>query len=770
MTAARDRRCLALLASSALLFAASGAARAEPAAPLNAVPEPQSVQPLAGPPAMFADGAAISAPAGDAAAQATARYLSDLTRRTRGLDLAAAGEAPARPGRAAIRLQRQPGLPPEGYVLEIDASGARISATDDAGLFYGAVTLWQLLTPGPGRGPVSLSPMRIEDHPRFAWRGLLIDSARHFQPPEEIERMIDAMALHKLNVLHWHLTDDQGWRLQIHKYPRLTEVGAWRTPPPGSPDGTSRYGGFYSQDDVRRIVAYAQARHIAIVPEIEMPGHALSALLAYPQFGAGAAPLAADQSSWGVFPYVYATDAASLGFLREVLTEVMELFPGREIHVGGDEAERERWNPSPSAQARLVELGATDPAALQADFTRKIADFLEAHGRRLVGWDEILQGGDLPADAVVTSWHGVSGALAAAAKGHDAVLAPAPILYFDNRQGTGPEEPPGRGYLVALKDVYAFDPLPADTKPEIARHILGLQGNIFTEHVRMGPNLEAMAFPRLAAAAEDGWTEPAHKSWPGFVGRLPAQFARYQALGLNADPAAVSVAVAVAATEAGQTITLSNQTGVGEIRYALGGAAPNASSPIYAAPLPLTKASELRAALFLNGERLGPVVQARLDPQAPPSRTSQDLQLCNDGLALNLEGGGAAAGRTYLANPINACWIWPKADLGKVRSVEVAFARLPFNLGLGSQGAITVRPARQPTGEIEVRQDGCDHDPVAVAELPAGAPGDRATLRLNLTPRSGLHDLCFTFTAPGYAPVLALERVRLLPTAADPAR
>jgi hexosaminidase len=279
-----------------------------------------------------------------------------------------------------------------------------------------------------------------------------------------------------------------------------------------------------------------------------------------------------------------------------------------------------------------------------------------------------------------------------------------------------------------------------------------------------------MAFPRLAAAAEDGWTEPAHKSWPGFVGRLPALFARYQALGLGADPAAVSVRVAVAASEAGQMIVLSNQTGVGEIRYALGGAAPGAASQRYEAPIPLAKPVELHAALFLNGERLGPVAQARLDPQAPATRASQDLQLCNDGLALNLEGSGSAAGRTYLVNPINACWIWPKADLGKVRSVEVAFARLPFNLGLGAQGAITVRPARQPTGELEVRQDGCDHAPVAVADLPAGSPGDRATLRLNLPARSGLHDFCFTFTAPGYAPVLALEQVRLLPTAAEPAR
>jgi hexosaminidase len=763
MTQGRNRLSSALLATAAILTAVTGVARA---AAIDAVPEPQSVQALAGPPLVITDGVVISAPMDDAAALATARYLSDLARRTRGLDLPVAD---AGPRRSAIRLQRRPGLRPEGYVLEIDAGGARVTASDDAGLFYGAITLWQLLTPAPGRGPVRLAPMRIEDHPRFVWRGLMIDSARHFQPPVEIERMIDAMALHKLNVLHWHLTDDQGWRLQIRKYPRLTEVGAWRTPAPGSPDGAGPYGGYYTQDEVRRIVAYAEARHITVVPEIEMPGHALSALLAYPQFGAGAAPRPQDQANWGVLPYVYGVDEASLGFARDVLTEVMELFPGRDIHVGGDEAERERWNASPAAQARLAELGGVDPAALQADFTRKIARFLQAHGRRLVGWDEILEGGELPGDAVVTSWHGVAGALAAAAKGHDAVLAPAPTLYLDNRQGLGPDEPPGRGYLVALKDVYGFEPLPAGAKPEIARHILGLQANIWTEHVRTGDNLEAMAFPRLAAAAEDGWTDSANKSWSGFVGRLPALFGRYQALGLKADAAAVSVRIVRTAGATGETITLSNQAGVGEIRYALDGQQPGPSSPRYETPLPLARPTRLSAALFLDGARVGPVAEARLDPHAAASRVSQDLQLCNDGLALNLEGGAAAAGRTYLVNPVNACWIWTKAELGGVHSVEVTFARLAFNYGMGSQGSVMVRPARQPTGEIEVRQDSCDQAPVAVADLPRGATGDRTTLRLGLPARSGLHDLCFTFTAPGYDPVLALEQVRLLPTTAEPA-
>ena len=245
-------------------------------------------------------------------------------------------------------------------------------------------------------------------------------------------------------------------------------------PPQGSPDavrgrkGPVPYGGFYTQEQVREVVAYAAARHVSIVPEIEMPGHAVSALLAYPRFGAGAPPPREAQTQWGGFPYVYAANDEALGFLEDVLTEVMELFPGRYIHVGGDEVAHERWNAAPQAQARLRALGQTDPAALQADLTRRVAAFLDAHGRRLVGWDEIL-GGELPADATVMSWHGIDGAMAAAAKGHDAVLAPAPWLYFDNGQSNDPKDPLGRGVMITLRDVYSFTPRPSGTFGSLLR-------------------------------------------------------------------------------------------------------------------------------------------------------------------------------------------------------------------------------------------------------------------------------------------------------------
>jgi len=747
---------LARLALGAALALTGVAAVAGPMA--NVVPEPLSVSaPAQAEPVSIRDGATIVA--ADPQAAKVARYLADLTLRTRGLRLAVAAAPPA--AGPAIVLTRASRLSGEAYELEVGDGRAAISAGTDAGLFYGAGTLWQLMTPDGRRGPVTLPPVHIADQPRFAWRGLMLDSARHFQPPAEIEKILDAMALHKLNVLHWRLTDDQGWRLQIRKYPRLTEVGAWRTPPEGSPDGTGRYGGFYTQDEVRRIVAYAAARHITVVPEIEMPGHATSALLAYPQFGAGAAA----QGKWGVSPYVYSADDRAVGFLEDVLTEVMALFPGRYVHVGGDEVQHERWNASPAAQARLRALGGQDAAALQVDLTHRIADFLQAHGRRLVGWDEILQGGSLPGEAVVMSWHGVDGATAAAAAGHDAVLAPAPMMYFDNWQAADPAGPPGRGFLVTLHDVYGFEPAPASLSADAARHILGLQGALWTEHIRTSAELEAMAFPRAAAVAEDAWSAPERKDWNSFVARLPAQAARYAALGVGASPAVLSVRIAAAPAAGGATVTLARQAGPGEVRYTADGSEPTGASPRYDAPFAVALPSQVRAALFLDGVRAGPVAARRIDAAATRRRASQDLTLCNPGLALNLEGPADAAGpHAYLTNPQDACWIYPAADLTGVEALTATFARLPFNFSLDAgHNTVTLHPPRQPAGELEVREDGCQTDPVAVAAVPPGAPGQRGAVRLALPPRAGLHDLCFSFTAQAIDPMLALDVVQLEP-------
>ncbi len=719
-----------------LAATATLAQTANPMAPV--VPQPLHVTPAAGSPLSISAKSRLDAPAGDAGALAAAQALRDLTRRARHLDL----QVQPGSGGAAIRFVRQPGFGPEAYLLEVDGRGARVLASDDAGLFYGAVTLWQLMTAKPGEGPVRLDPVVIDDQPRFRWRGLMIDSARHFQPVDEIERVLDAMAAHKLNVLHWHLTDDQGWRLEIRKYPRLTEVGAWRTPLPGSPDGPGSYGGFYSQADVRRVIAYAAARHITIVPEIEMPGHAVSALIAYPQFGPGAPPDPSFQSMWGGFPNVYATDDKTLAFLQDVLSEVIELFPGPFIHVGGDEVAKERWNGA----------GSPDPAVQQQAFTRRIADFLESRHRRLVGWDEILDGGNLPADAVVTSWHGIAGGLAAARTGHDAVLAPAPIMYFDNRQTLGRDAPPGRGWLVRLQDVYAFEPIPADFPADAAGHILGLQANVWTEMIRTGPQLEAMIFPRIVAVGETGWSAPARKDWAGFARRLPAEFARLESLGVRPDRSAL--AVLATATPDG-ALALSAQA-PGDIRYTVDGTDPTPASALFHEPL---APGRIKAALFIDGARVSPILERT--PADIARRTSQELRLCNEKLTLNLEG---ADHRTYFVNPTDACWTYPGANLAEARKVTVAFARTPFGFGLDpAHNFVVVHPPRSAGGEIEVRPDTCLTDPLAVTPLPAGGPGQHGEVTLTLPPRSGRHDLCITFTGRGFEPVLAVDWVEVAP-------
>ena len=768
---------LAALVAVLIAWSLAGGARAET---LSIIPAPASVQPGSGAFTVSA-GTPIAVPPGDAEARAVATELVGLTARSGGPALTLQTGPAVRPG---IRFKRtnDPQVGPEAYSLTVSEGGVVVSARTPAGLFYGAATLWQMLTPsGAGAASVTLQGTRITDQPRFAWRGLLLDSARHYQSVAFIEQMIDWMALHKLNVLQWHLTDDQAWRLEIPKYPRLTQVGAWRTPTAADAQvdpktGKSQpYGGFYTAADVRRLVAYGQARGVTIVPEIEMPGHALSAILAYPQLGsAGPAP-SGIQGDWGVFPYIYNYDEPTFAFLQDVLTQVMALFPSRYINVGGDEAVSDQWKASPQIQARMKALGVANEAALQGVFLERIETFLNAHGRRLVGWDEIL-GDGLPADATVMSWHGVYGALAAARAGHDAVLAPSPVLYFDHRQGDLAGEPPGRGIVVTLKDVYAFDPAPGKLTEEERRHILGLQANLWTEHIRTERRLEAMTFPRAAAVAEIGWSPASAKDWPGFVGRLPAEIRRYKALGLHSDESALTLKAEPRVDPAtGQTqIALSSQSGVGDIRYTTDGSAPTAASTAYAQPLVMTGPLRLRAAAFRGGERVSAILDQNLESNALARRVSQALKLCTDKLSLNLEDDAPVAGSraVFLVDIMNPCWIYQGRDLADGGVLTVAVGNLPFNFQLGADLAkIALRPPRTAEGELEVRADSCAGDLVASLPLARAALSAAVTpLRVNIPPRPGRHDLCLQFTAPGVDPIWAIDWVRFEPFASSPFR
>ncbi|WP_332771350.1 family 20 glycosylhydrolase [Phenylobacterium sp.] len=749
---------------AALLIAAPAAA----AERVSMIPAPASEAPMAGS-FHLTSRTVISVEAGDPRARASAQFLADLLQRTRGLNLAV---GTPKSGEPAIRLAGGQGAG-EGYKVAVSPDGIAVTGSGEAGLFYGAVTVWQLATQTPGRGPVEIPAVTLDDAPRFAWRGLMLDSARHFQSVDFIKGLIDQMALVKLNTLQWHLTDDQAWRLEIRKYPRLTEVGAWRVPagPAAAADidpktGKPRaIGGFYTQAQVRELVAYAAARHVTIVPEIEMPGHALAPILAYPHLGSAPVPTDNISGDWGVFPYLYNVEEPTFGFLEDVLAEVTELFPSRYIHVGGDEAVKDQWRSSPAVQARMKALHIGSEAQLQGWFISRIEQVLNARGRRLIGWDEILEGG-VAKGATITSWRGIDGAIIAAKLGHDAVLSPAPTLYLDNRQSAAPDEPPGRGQVVSLKTVYDFDPMPAALDDDERPHILGVQANLWTEHVRTEQRAAMMLFPRAAALAEIAWAPAARRDWNGFADRLPAQLARYRALGQTYDETPLEVRGLGDPAGDGARLALLGAEGLGEIRYTLDGSAPTPASPIYAAPLEVKLGATVRAQAYRAGQALAPASAIKVDARAIRTRRSQELKSCSENILLNLEDDAPVRGERarFFIDVLAPCWTYEGADLSGVSRIEVAVGQLPFNFQIGKDiEKIVFRPPATPQGELEVRQGSCQGPVVAVLPLALAAKSQGVTvLTSEIKGEAGPRDLCFTFTQKTVAPMWALDRVTLV--------
>lgn len=634
-------------------------------------------------------------------ARQPAQYFIDLTQSQIQLGLSAPRAGEAKGGAVNFVLDAQSKHGDEGYSLVVTKDRVTITAAKPAGLFYGGVTLWQIMTGRAQQGiGVEVPVLSITDAPRFKWRGLMLDSARHFQPPEYVKQFIDWMALHKLNVFHWHLTDDQGWRIQIRKYPKLTSVGAWRVPAGAAPradidpkTGKPRViGGFYTQEQVRDIVAYAAARNIIVVPEIEMPGHASAAVVAYPELGVTKPPREVP-ADWGIYPTLFNVEETTFAFLEDVLAEVIELFPGPYIHVGGDEALKDEWHASPRVQARMKELGVQDEHALQSYFIQRMEKFVNAKGRKLIGWDEILEGGLAP-NATVMSWRGIDGAIAAAQAGHDTVLSPAPDLYFDHWQSRG-DLSPGRSDTLSLEMVYDFDPLPAKIPPAQHQHVLGLQANLWAEFMRTPDRVTYMAYPRVAALAEVAWSPTERIDWKNFQQRLEWQLRRYDKLG---------------------------------IRYAR----EVATSP------------GERRRVSHDLEQCGEGYLLSLEDDAP-IEGERGVFLVN------------------ITNPC-WIWRGVDLDKYGSMRVTVGQIPFNFQIGKDA-AKIPLHKPRTPHGELEVRLDGCEGAPVESVSLePAVRHQALSSLpAFPLGEQRGKHDLCFRFTRAKVDPIWVIGSLELIP-------
>ena len=488
----------------------------------NVVPLPQSIVEQKGEPFILEEGVQILAPA---ELQNEAEFLRQYLKEVTWNDLPIVSQR-AKKARY-IELAVSPKVTEkEGYMMTVNARGVTIQGGSAAGVFYGIQTLRKAVKEG-----VIMNPVVISDSPRFSWRGMHLDCSRHFFPVAFVKKFIDLLALHNMNVFHWHLTDDQGWRIEIKKWPKLVTVGSQRT---GTDlDDHIPYGGCYTQEEAREIVAYAAARHITVIPEIDMPGHMLAALASYPELGCTGGPYQVGHY-WGVYKDVLCVANSKVyEFVEDVLTEIMDIFPSEVIHIGGDETPTDKWQECPKCQALNKALGADNAqneafepltsklSPIQAHFTKRVFDFLTAHHRRALGWDEILDGS--PQDAMIMSWRGTEPGAKAAETGHDVIMTPTTFCYFDYQQTEDVLFEPSRcGGFIPVEKVYALDPAPDSLSVAARQHILGAQANIWTEYITNEELVEYQALPRMSALAEVQWTQPQRKDYEAFKERLSA--------------------------------------------------------------------------------------------------------------------------------------------------------------------------------------------------------------------------------------------------------
>jgi len=471
--------------------------------------------------------------------KAMAKFLNDYIQSSRGFSLKVVSSKKRRVNLIDLSgLWIESGTKNGGYLLEVGSNSVQISSTNDAARFYAIQSLTQLIP--TGEGEVTIPATEIEDHPRFPYRGMHLDVARDFMPVEFVKKYIDLMAQYKFNYFHWHLTDDQGWRIEIKKYPKLTEIGSKRPETHLGAYTTTFKGdgipveGFYTQEQIKDVVAYAKARYITVVPEIEMPGHASAALAAYPQFGCKENYNYKVQMTWGIFPEVFCPTDATFKFLEDVLDETIKLFPDSPyIHIGGDEVMKVHWQESAFVQDLMKRENLKDEHEVQSYFIRRIEKFINSRGKKMIGWDEILEGGVAP-NATIMSWRGMKGGVEAARSKHDVIMTPTDYSYFDYAQGTdAAKEPVGQSAFLPLEKVYSFDPMPKELNADEAKFILGGQGNVWTEYMKTPAAVEYMAFPRMLAMAEVLWSQPENKDYADFRRRLASHLVRLDKQGVK---------------------------------------------------------------------------------------------------------------------------------------------------------------------------------------------------------------------------------------------
>ena len=545
----------------------------------------------------------------DARLKPAADFLTDAIKNISGTSIAV-----NKPGKKVITLvlAKDTLLKEEGYRLQITAVSIMVKANTYAGIFYGIQSLLQTLPQVRTNAAMLVPCMQATDYPRFKWRGMHLDVSRHFFSAAVVKEYIDLMAMYKMNTFHWHLVDDQGWRIEIKKYPKLTQTGAWRVDqtdkvwgarPQAQPGEPATYGGYYTQEQLKEIVAYAKARNITIVPEIEMPGHVASAIAAYPQLSCIQQPqLPLTGGNYKNISSNYCAGNDSVfKFLQDVLTEVIAIFPSTYIHIGGDEVDKGPWKLCSKCQERIRKEGLKNEDELQSYFIKRIEKFIISKKRKLIGWDEILEGGLAP-EATVMSWRGESGGIHAAKMNHDVVMTPGSPCYFDHYQA-GPEgEPLAIGGFNTVKKVYDYEPIPKELDTAEYKYVLGAQGNVWTEYISTTEHLEYMVLPRMLALAETVWSPAANKNWDDFYKRLKYHFTAFDQKGLHYSPGNFAVDIKPAAGNGKLEVSLSSEIPTAAIYYTTDGSVPNISSNKYVQPIAITTSETIKTVTVSNGK------------------------------------------------------------------------------------------------------------------------------------------------------------------------